>query len=95
MIWALASILLTAALGQSSTVRGGELFRDDFSGFPAGWLTRPVGQLNGAIQEYDYLPHRGVPLGRWANAICHLDAWPSVTRASRTSNSTRSTTCPG
>jgi len=29
-----------------------ELFRDDFSGFPPGWLTRPVGQLNAAIQEY-------------------------------------------
>ena len=40
-----------------------ELFRDDFSGFPPGWLTRPVGQLNAAIQEYHYLPHRGVPLG--------------------------------
>jgi rhamnogalacturonan endolyase len=36
---------------------------------------RPVGQLNAAIQEYHYLPHRGVPLGPWANAICHLDAW--------------------
>src|SRR5438445_8066271 len=52
-----------------------DLFRDDFSRFPPGWLTRPVGQLNGAIQEYHYLPHRGVPLGPWANAICHLDAW--------------------
>ncbi len=52
-----------------------ELFRDDFSAFPPGWLTRPVGQLNAAIQEYHYLPHRGVPLGKWANAICHLDAW--------------------
>ena len=55
--------------------RRGRLFRDDFSGFPPGWLTRPVGQLNAAIQEYHYLPHRGVPLGPWANAICHLDAW--------------------
>jgi rhamnogalacturonan endolyase len=53
----------------------GELFRDDFSGFPPGWLSRPLGQLNGAIQEYHYLPHRGVPLLPWANAICHLDAW--------------------
>ena len=52
-----------------------DLFRDDFSRFPPGWLTRPIGQLNGAIQEYHYLPHRGVPLGPWANAICHLDAW--------------------
>ena len=35
-----------------------ELFRDDFSGFPPGWLTRPVGQLNAAIQEYHYI--RGI-----------------------------------
>ncbi len=52
-----------------------DLFRDDFSRFPPGWLTRPIGQLNAAIQEYHYLPHRGVPLGPWSNAICHLDAW--------------------
>jgi rhamnogalacturonan endolyase len=31
--------------------------------------------LNAAIQEYHYLPHRGVPLGSWSNAICHVDAW--------------------
>jgi hypothetical protein len=52
-----------------------ELFRDDFSRYPAGWLSSPVGTLNAAIQEYHYLPHRGVPLGPWANAINHLDAW--------------------
>jgi hypothetical protein len=34
-----------------------------------------VGTLNGAIQEYHYLPNRGVPLGPWTNAIGHLDAW--------------------
>ncbi len=62
----------------SSTARSpiAELpFRDDFSAFPAGWLTHPVGQLNGAIQEYHYLANRGVPLGPWANAIAHMDAW--------------------
>ena len=52
-----------------------DLFYDDFSKFPPGWLSSPVGSLNAAIQEYHYLPHRGVPLGPWANAICHLDAW--------------------
>src|SRR5690349_15671201 len=52
-----------------------DLFRDDFSHFPPGHLSSPVGELNGAIQEYHYLAHRGVPLGPWANAICHLDAW--------------------
>ncbi len=55
--------------------RAADLFRDDFSRFPPGWLSNPVGQLNAAIQEYHYLPHRGVPLGPWVNAICHLDAW--------------------
>ena len=54
-----------------------DVFRDDFGRFPPGWLSHPVGQpvLNGAIQEYHYLPHRGVPLGAWENAICYLDAW--------------------
>jgi hypothetical protein len=52
-----------------------DLFHDDFSRFPPGWLTNPVGMLNAAIQEYHYLPNRGVPLGKWENAICHLDAW--------------------
>jgi rhamnogalacturonan endolyase len=52
-----------------------EIFRDDFSRFPPGWLSTPIGQLNGAIQEYHYFPHRGVPLGPWGNAICYLDAW--------------------
>ncbi|MEO7145068.1 MAG: hypothetical protein ABI165_16345 [Bryobacteraceae bacterium] len=61
-------------LGAGSCL-GADLFRDDFSRYPAGWLTSPVGELNGAIQEYHYLANRGVPLGRWANAICHQDAW--------------------
>jgi hypothetical protein len=52
-----------------------ELFADDFSRFAPGPLTSPVGKLGGAIQEYHYLAHRGVPLGPWANAICHIDAW--------------------
>jgi hypothetical protein len=52
-----------------------DLFRDDFARYPAGWLTSPIGTLNAAIQEYHYLPHRGVPLGPWENAICHMDAW--------------------
>jgi hypothetical protein len=52
-----------------------DLFRDDFSRFPPGWLTNPVGTLNAAIQEYHYLPHRGVPLGPWASPISHLDSW--------------------
>jgi hypothetical protein len=58
-----------------AAARGEDLFRDDFSRFPPGWLTHPVGLFNAAIQEYHYLENRGVPLGPWANAICHLDAW--------------------
>src|SRR5262245_64014690 len=66
---------LTLVVSSSEPCAAAELFRDDFSHFPPGWLTRPVGQLNAAIQEYHYLPHRGVPLGPWANSICYLDAW--------------------
>ena len=51
------SLLLSVAAASSTQV---ELFRDDFSKLPPGWLSKPVGLLNGAIQEYHYLPHRGV-----------------------------------
>ena len=63
------------ALAAAIAAPAADLFRDDFSRYPPGLLSFPVGQLNGAIQEYHYLPHRGVPLGPWANAIAHLDAW--------------------
>jgi hypothetical protein len=66
---ALVSLLCAAPLPAA------DLFRDDFARFPPGPLTFPVGTLNGAIQEYHYLPNRGVPLGPWENAICHLDSW--------------------
>ncbi len=52
-----------------------DLFRDDFSRYPPGLLSEPLGRLNPAVQEYHYLAHRGVPTGPWANAICYLDAW--------------------
>ncbi len=73
----LMRVIILAALAALVATPGGaaELFRDDFSRFPPGWLTFPVGTLNAAIQEYHYLPNRGVPLGPWENAICHLDAW--------------------
>ncbi|HLJ18277.1 MAG TPA: hypothetical protein VKV15_27550 [Bryobacteraceae bacterium] len=66
---------LCLALALAGSCFGADLFSDDFARFPAGWLTSPVGELNGAIQEYHYLANRGVPLGPWANAICYLDAW--------------------
>jgi rhamnogalacturonan endolyase len=65
-------LLSTLALAPASPV---ELFRDDFSKFPPGWLSKPVGLLNGAIQEYHYLPHRGVPTHPWYNPITHNDSW--------------------
>ena len=52
-----------------------ELFRDDFSRFPPGVLSAPIGQLNGAIQEYHYIEHRGVRTHPWRNPIVHLDSW--------------------
>ena len=52
-----------------------ELFRDDFSRFPPGLLSAPLGQLNGAIQEYHYIEHRGVRTHPWRNPIVHLDSW--------------------
>ena len=66
---------LCALLLLASAALAGDLFREDFSRYPAGWLSTPVGLLNAAIQEYHYLPHRGVPLGPWANPINHQDAW--------------------
>lgn len=67
--------IAAALLFGATRLAGADLFHDDFSRFPPGWLTSPVGTLNGAIQEYHYLPNRGVPLGPWANAVSHLDAW--------------------
>ena len=55
--------LIAAAVVTAVLCGAAELFRDDFSRYPAGWLSSPVGQLNAAIQEYHYLPHRGVPTG--------------------------------
>jgi rhamnogalacturonan endolyase len=69
LIWLL---LLTCFFSAPAQV---ELFRDDFSKFPPGWLSKPVGLLNGAIQEYHYLPHRGVPTFPWDNPITHNDSW--------------------
>lgn len=63
------------ALPLAASVLAGDLFKDDFSKLPPGQLSQPVGQLNGAIQEYHYLAHRGVPTAPWENAIVHQDAW--------------------
>ena len=54
---------------------GDELFHDDFSKFPIGMLSAPIGQLNPAVQEYHWLARRGVPLEPWENPIIYLDPW--------------------
>jgi rhamnogalacturonan endolyase len=72
---ALLALVMPAAAQAASPCPSVDLFHDDFSGFPAGLLSAPIGQLNGAVQEYHYLPHRGVPLGPWSNPIAHLDPW--------------------
>jgi rhamnogalacturonan endolyase len=54
---------------------GDELFRDDFSKFPVGMLSAPLGQLNPAVQEYHWLEKRGVSLDPWENSIIYLDPW--------------------
>jgi rhamnogalacturonan endolyase len=65
--------------GLASGVRGAAndvpLFADDFSRFKPGVLSAPLGLLNGAIQEYHYIEHRGVPTHPWRNPIVHLDSW--------------------
>ena len=70
-----ATFLLTILAGSAAAQSPVELFRDDFSRYPPGLLSEPLGRLNPAVQEYHYLAHRGVPTGPWANAICYLDAW--------------------
>jgi rhamnogalacturonan endolyase len=72
LITFLGAIILFPSAAYAAPV---DLFYDDFSKLPPGWLSTPIGQLNGAIQEVHYLPNRGVPLGAWANVICYVDAW--------------------
>ncbi|MBI4903255.1 MAG: hypothetical protein HY820_06450 [Acidobacteria bacterium] len=59
----------------SLAVTAADLFREDFSKFPPGWLSTPIGLLNGAIQEYHYIAYRGTPTAPWRNPIAHEDAW--------------------
>jgi rhamnogalacturonan endolyase len=69
------ALFAAAAPAHAQRCAAVDLFKDDFSRYPPGWLSKPLGMLNGAIQEYHYLPNRGVPLGPWENAICYQDAW--------------------
>jgi rhamnogalacturonan endolyase len=78
------ALMLVALAGVADAQTPVDLFRDDFSRFPPGLLSEPLGRLNPAIQEYHYLAHRGVPTGPWANAICYLDSWAAGTEADGT-----------
>src|SRR5262249_30238093 len=60
---------------QTAATYGGDLFLGDFSTFSPGLFNRPVGPIKRGVSGYPNLANRGVPLGPWANAICHLDAW--------------------
>jgi rhamnogalacturonan endolyase len=69
------ALLVISFFFSSANAKSADLFYDDFSKLPAGWLSSPIGQLNGAIQEVHYFSNRGVPLGPWENVICYLDSW--------------------
>jgi hypothetical protein len=71
------AVLLSAALRPANYTGAAEvqLFADDFSRFKPGVLSAPLGLLNGAIQEYHYIEHRGVRTFPWRNPIVHHDGW--------------------
>src|ERR1044072_8969854 len=69
------SLVAKIDAAESDSARSVVQFNDDFARFKPGILSAPLGKNGGAIQEYHYLPNRGVDLGPWANAICHIDAW--------------------
>jgi rhamnogalacturonan endolyase len=71
-VLALCALAPSRPMGAENNVL---LFADDFSRFPPGVLSAPIGLLNGAIQEYHYIEHRGVPSRPWRNPIVHLDSW--------------------
>jgi len=67
--------LANCAFGPLAADEVADLIQDDFSRYPPGLLSEPIGQIRPAIQEYHYFAHRGVPLEPWANAIGYLDSW--------------------
>jgi rhamnogalacturonan endolyase len=72
----LAALLLAFMAGPAQTRTDRvDLFADDFSRFAPGVLSAPLGLLNGAIQEYHYIEHRGVRTLPWRNPLVHLDTW--------------------
>ena len=71
-------VLAAAAPSARQRVRAGRALPGRFLAVPARLALasgETIGTLNGAIQEYHYLPHRGVPLGAVGQRDRHLDAW--------------------
>ena len=75
--------LFPLILSTACCATAGDLFRDDFARFAPGWLSQPMGQLNGAIQEYHYIEHRGVRTFPWRNPIVHTDHWAAGDEAGK------------
>ncbi len=75
MMLSVALLAGCAGAAPSLMTRDGVLFRDDFSRYPTGLLSYPVGQQNPAIQEYHWLSSRGVDLEPWENPLVYMDAW--------------------
>jgi rhamnogalacturonan endolyase len=72
----LAGLVALAGVAQAApSCPTADLLKDDFSHFPPGWLSKPLGLLNGAIQEYHYLANRGVAPAPWEIPIAHVDSW--------------------
>lgn len=69
------AVVFSVCLTQIPVIFAAELFRDDFSKLPPRVFSAPIKGLTNAIQEYHYLPHRGVAIDPWEKAICHDDAW--------------------
>src|SRR5688572_4069130 len=72
LVTVIATLTFGSALTSDDRV---ELFADDFSRFAPGVLSAPLGLLNGAVQEYHYIEHRGVSTLPWRNPLVHLDTW--------------------
>ncbi len=75
LLFAAVLVIWTGGPTSGDTDEEVELFKEDFSRFAPGLLSAPLGQLNGAIQEYHYIEHRGVATHPWRNPIVHLDSW--------------------
>ncbi len=70
-----STALATTPSAEPNGAPPGELFHDDFSGLPAGWLSEPLGRLNTAIQEFHWIAGRALPQGAWSNGVVDQDAW--------------------